>query len=211
MLTTPAEAFLPNNVPCGPRSTSIRSTSPRSSVAWPGRVSTTPSSTVETEGSTPGEVVIVPTPRMKIVRSLFDAPVRKLTEGIAAVIAWTLLSWRSASEAPLSAVIAIGTCWSDSLRKRAVTTTSPSAGLAAGADVGVGVAAAVSCAGVSGACCAVAGSATASPAVVVRNANRRRRYMDSPLCEQCACKSRLRRWGIKKHMRPAHVGFSEAS
>ncbi|MEG8054358.1 hypothetical protein QP185_16015 [Sphingomonas aerolata] len=36
----------------------------------------------------------------------------------------TVFNWRSASDCPLTAVIAIGTDWRLSLRKRAVTTTS---------------------------------------------------------------------------------------
>ena len=63
MLTTPADAFLPNNVPCGPRSTSMRSTSNRSVKPSPARLSTTPSSTAATEGSAAIEKLIVPTPR----------------------------------------------------------------------------------------------------------------------------------------------------
>jgi hypothetical protein len=42
--------------------------------------------------------VIVPTPRMKIVRSLFDAPLRKPTEGIVAAMFSTVFNWRSASD-----------------------------------------------------------------------------------------------------------------
>ncbi|MNE10970.1 hypothetical protein D3C80_1037090 [compost metagenome] len=75
-LSTPAEAFLPNRVPCGPRSTSMRSRSSRSRVDWPGRPNTTPSTTVATVGSTPGEVEMVPTPRMNNEVSLFEAPAR---------------------------------------------------------------------------------------------------------------------------------------
>ena len=63
MLITPALAFLPNNVPCGPRSTSIRSTSTRSPNASPARANTTPSTTVEIDGSPAIEKVDVPTPR----------------------------------------------------------------------------------------------------------------------------------------------------
>ena len=63
MLTTPADAFLPNKVPCGPRNTSMRSTSNRSVKPSPARLKTTPSSTAATEGSAAIEKLMVPTPR----------------------------------------------------------------------------------------------------------------------------------------------------
>ena len=44
--------------------------------AWPGRPVTTPSSTIDTVGSTPGEVEMVPTPRMNKAESLFEALAR---------------------------------------------------------------------------------------------------------------------------------------
>ena len=97
---------------------------------------TTPSSTVETDGSTPGEVVIVPTPRMKMVRSLFDAPLRNSTDGTDRLIASILLSWRLARDSPPTAVIAIGTLRTLSVRNRAVTTISPLSVAAAASGAG---------------------------------------------------------------------------
>ena len=52
ILTTPAEAFLPNSVFCGPRSTSMRSTSIMVLNAWPAWTWDTSSKTTSTAGST---------------------------------------------------------------------------------------------------------------------------------------------------------------
>ena len=65
MLTTPAVAFLPNSVPCGPRSTSTRSTSNRSERPDPLGPVTTPSMTTLTLVSTPLTKVGLPRPRTR--------------------------------------------------------------------------------------------------------------------------------------------------
>ena len=144
MLMTPALAFLPNSVPCGPRRISMRSTSTRSSVAWPGRAVTTPSSTIDTVGSTPGEVLIVPTPRMNSELSLFEALVRKFTVGVCCVITDRLLRLPSSSVPPESTDTAMGVLCSGCSRLVAVMVMVSSC-------VGAG------CAGC--ACCARAGRA----------------------------------------------------
>lgn len=123
ILTTPADAFLPKSVPCGPRRTSIRSTSNKSSVACPGRLYTTPSITVETEGSTPGEVVTVPIPRTNKEVSLLEAPARKLTLGTCVTNVSSEFRCCLSSSFPLMTETATGTFWSDSSRRVAVTTT----------------------------------------------------------------------------------------
>ena len=81
MLITPALAFLPNSVPWGPRSTSSRATSIRSLNASPERAKTTPSTTVETDGSPAIEKLAVPTPRRKIVWLSVVPDLRKLSAG----------------------------------------------------------------------------------------------------------------------------------
>ncbi|MNN84070.1 hypothetical protein D3C81_2011900 [compost metagenome] len=53
---------------------------------------------------------------MKTVRSLLEAPLRKSTEGTVALRSWRLWIARSFSDSPLTAVMAIGTCCSDSSR-----------------------------------------------------------------------------------------------
>jgi hypothetical protein len=104
----------------------------------PGRPMTTPSMTMETEVSTPGEVEMVPMPRTKMVRSLLDAPVRKSIEGTVLLMSCMSLRAWTRAWAPVTTETAIGTFWTDSKRWRAVTTTSPGAdapgpALAAGA------------------------------------------------------------------------------
>ena len=89
---------------------------------WPARSSTTSSSTVDTDGSTPGDVEIVPMPRMKMVRSLLDELVRKSALGTWARMSCTLLRLSRLSCAALSTVMATGTFCNGSDRRRAVTT-----------------------------------------------------------------------------------------
>ena len=64
ILITPAEAFLPNNVDCGPLSTSIRSILGKSASEEDERDLGTPSTTTKTEGSIPGLLAPLPKPRM---------------------------------------------------------------------------------------------------------------------------------------------------
>ena len=82
--------------------------SSKSIVAWPGRDVTTPSNTVDTVGSTPGEVEMVPTPRMNSAVSLLEALVRKFTVGVCAVTAPKVLTLASSSAVPLITEMAIG-------------------------------------------------------------------------------------------------------
>ena len=104
MLTTPAEAFLPNSVPCGPRSTSTRSRSYRSPKACPERPSTTLSTTVDTLGSAATLNEIVPIPRIVSALLRVVLPVRKLTDGTSACNSSRLLAneasicWRPSTE-----------------------------------------------------------------------------------------------------------------
>ena len=81
MLSTPAEAFLPNNVPWGPRNTSIRSMSNRSEKAIPERAKTTPSTTVDTLGSAAVEKEMVPMPRRNRAELRVVVPLRKVSDG----------------------------------------------------------------------------------------------------------------------------------
>ena len=166
ILITPADAFLPNSVPCGPRNTSTRSISTRSSVACPGRAVTTPSITVDTVGSTPGEVVMVPTPRMNSDVSLLEAPVRKLTVGVCVVMAPSVLRLLCSSCSPLSTVMAIGTDCNGSLRLVAVTLMVSSLSDASGFAAAVG------------ACCAWTTPATRAAIVDIAGNNRCRAPKD---------------------------------
>ena len=90
----------------------------------PARPKTTPSTTVDTEGSAPCEVVMVPTPRMKSAVSLLDALARKFTVGIWVEIASMEFRLPACSCSPLSTETAMGTDCSDCSRLVAVTTTS---------------------------------------------------------------------------------------
>ena len=49
--------------------------------AWPERLSTMPSTTVETLGSAATEKVMVPTPRITMALLALVVPLRKVTEG----------------------------------------------------------------------------------------------------------------------------------
>ena len=88
-------------------------------------------------GSTPGEVEIVPTPRMNKVVSLFEALVRKLTLGTWLATAPRVLRLARSRSSPPITDTATGTFCSGSARRVAVTVTSctvPSSGLAAVVD-----------------------------------------------------------------------------
>jgi hypothetical protein len=123
MFSTPDDAFLPNSVPCGPRSTSMRSMSSRSSVAWPGRAYTTPSTTVETVGSTPGDVEMVPMPRTKIVESLLPPCWRNVALGISCTTVSMAVRLLRSSCSPSTTDTAMGTDCSEAERRVAVTVT----------------------------------------------------------------------------------------
>lgn len=79
---------------------------------------------MDTDGSTPGEVVMVPMPRIKISRFLFDAPVRKSTVGTSALMSWRLLRSCAAACAAVTTVSATGPSCSGSSRRRAETVIS---------------------------------------------------------------------------------------
>ena len=72
MLITPAEAFFPNNVLCGPRRTSILSSNGKSEI-WDCMLERyTPSINNATEGSTPGLFDPFPNPLIKKVALVDD-------------------------------------------------------------------------------------------------------------------------------------------
>ena len=79
---------------------------------------------MDTVGSTPGEVEIVPTPRTNSEVSLFDALVRKFTLGTWLAIAPRVLRLACSSAWPSSTETATGTFCSGSARRVAVTVTS---------------------------------------------------------------------------------------
>jgi hypothetical protein len=64
MLMMPAEAFLPNSVDCGPRSTSMRFRLGKSEICAADRERYTPSMNTPTEGSIPALLAPLPKPRM---------------------------------------------------------------------------------------------------------------------------------------------------
>ena len=64
MLITPADAFLPNNVDCGPLSTSTRSRLGKSAREDDERDLGTPSISTNTAGSIPGLLAPLPKPRI---------------------------------------------------------------------------------------------------------------------------------------------------
>ena len=102
----------------------------------PGRGKTTPSTTVDTVGSTPGDVEIVPTPRMNSAVSLFEALARKFSVGTCDVMVVMLFRLSCSNLSPLMTVMATGTDCSGSVRFVAVTVMtssfSESSALAAG-------------------------------------------------------------------------------
>ncbi len=124
--TTPPEAFLPYKVPCGPRSTSTRSISARSRKAMPDRPSTTPSTMVETLGSTPGLNVCVPMPR--ILNDAVEGPelACKLRVGSSVASSAAFFSCASASVLPERRDTLTATSCRFCSRFRAVTTNSSS-------------------------------------------------------------------------------------
>ena len=121
-LITPAEVFLPNTVPCGPFSTSIRSSSPRSPKPTELRGRYTPSITTPTEDSRPTLSPTVPMPRMRavVIASLWVlVTVRPGTSVCRSLMSRTPASCRASCD---SAVTTIGTSCSCSSRFCAVTT-----------------------------------------------------------------------------------------
>ena len=155
ILITPALAFLPNSVPCGPRSTSSRATSARSLKASAARLSTTPSSTVETEGSTAIENEVVPSPRRNRVWFSEVPALTKLSEGTSCVAPSRLAREAPAMASPLNTDTATGTACRRSERFCAVTTISP------------GALSSLVAAGSAAADCAMAGVATRARARLV--------------------------------------------
>ena len=77
-LITPAEAFLPNSVLCGPRRTSMRSRFGKSFSAEAERERYTPSIKTPTDGSIPALLAPLPKPRMKklVLPELCSCPTR---------------------------------------------------------------------------------------------------------------------------------------
>ena len=145
-LITPDEVFLPNTVPCGPFSTSMRSSSPRSPKPTELRGRYTPSITTPTEDSRPTLSPTVPMPRMRavVIASLWVlVTVRPGTSVCRSLMSRTPASCMASCD---SAVTMIGTSCSTSSRFCAVTTMA-SRVLASCWDF---------CAGA--ACCARAGS-----------------------------------------------------
>ena len=137
MLTRPADAFLPNSVPCGPRSTSSRSISTRSPNASPDRANTTPSTTVDTDGSPAIEKVVVPTPRRNSDWLSVVPDFWKLSAGTSDTAPSSPGRASVASAAPPITDTAIGTSCNRSLRFCAVMTISPGCASSAGACVAV--------------------------------------------------------------------------
>ena len=152
---TPALEFLPNSVPCGPRSTSIRSMSTKSLNASPARLKTTPSSTVETEGSPAIEKVAVPTPRRNSDWLSVVPDFRKLSDGTRYCAPSRLTRPCCASASPLITETASGTSCNRSLRFCAVTMISSEVVASGAAAVTTGV-------------CACAAAASANSAVPAR-------------------------------------------
>src|SRR5688572_5902551 len=133
---TPEDAFLPNSVPCGPRSTSMRSMSGRSESAAPAWPVTTPSTTYAELLSIDSDAnEVVPTPRMKKPKLRGPALLETPTPGTryARSVAW--LRSKAPSESAETTATDTGTSCSRSSRFCAVTVTvssnrSPSAALA---------------------------------------------------------------------------------
>ena len=106
-LITPAEVFLPNTVPCGPLSTSIRSTSPRSPKPTELRGRYTPSITTPTDDSRPTLSPTVPMPRMRaVVMASFWVlvTVRPGTSTCMSLMSRTPVSWISCCGSDVSAI-----------------------------------------------------------------------------------------------------------
>ena len=86
MLIAPADELRPDSVPCGPRSTSIRSTSPRSFSPDPVRLRYTPSMNTATELSSPGLSPTVPMPRSRAVALASDPVDDTISDGASCAI-----------------------------------------------------------------------------------------------------------------------------
>ena len=126
MLTTPTDAFFPNSVPWGPFRTSMWSTSIRLMKAWPGRARTTLSTTVETSGSVPGDVVMVPRPRISIAWSLAEPWNRYVNDGICIVTSERFAMFAASIWVPDMTATETGIESSGSERRVAVTSTGGS-------------------------------------------------------------------------------------
>ena len=122
--TTPAEAFLPNRVLCGPRSTSMRSMSSRSLKAWDDRTKGTSSTTMATLGSMLMLNTLVPMPRRLKPLLVAQSPRLTVNDGDMRVMSVNS-SMRMASMVDSStALTATGTSCTLCARFVAVTTIS---------------------------------------------------------------------------------------
>ena len=124
MLTTPAEAFLPNSVPCGPLSTSTRWTSPSESNACACCTTGRSSTMTATLGSTPIEKAKVPMPRRMIELLGDDVACVTVSDEAARVRSVKSVTRLFARASADSAVTETGTFWRFSSRFCAVTTIS---------------------------------------------------------------------------------------
>ncbi len=148
--TAPPVVLRPNSVPCGPRSTSTRSTSKNAKLLAFWRAMNTSSTYVPTGGSKVAIDSVLFSPRIEYT---FAVPRPVLFEPKVLGISFTRsrVSWTfsRSSCASVNAVTAIGTSWIASLRRCAVTTPSSSP------DVG--------------AACAATAKTPSTPAIAERN------------------------------------------
>ena len=137
MLMAPPMLFLPNSVPCGPRSTSTRWMSVSSRLVPNVRARYTPSTYSPTAGSVVRRKSNCPTPRMKALTCALLPPVPelKMRFGVTMSSEVTRATSNLSRNSPLRAVIETGVVCRFSSTRCAVTVTSCSSGVAAAAAV----------------------------------------------------------------------------
>src|SRR5687768_12165167 len=122
-LTAPAIELRPNSVPCGPLTTSARSTSYMAVMTPPVRPDQMPSTNIETEGSPPMPKSLVAMPRIASA-SVNPSSVLPLKPGVKSTMPRMSAMRPSFSMSPVKADTERGTSCSDCWRFCAVITTS---------------------------------------------------------------------------------------
>ena len=122
-LTAPAIELRPNSVPCGPFTTSARSTSYMAVMTPPVRPDQMPSTNIATEGSPPMPKSLVAMPRIASA-SVKPSSVLPLKPGVKSTMPRISAIRPSFSMSPVKAETESGTSWRDCWRFCAVTMTS---------------------------------------------------------------------------------------
>ena len=122
--TIPAVVFLPNRIPCGPFSTSMRSTSTISLNREAEEEAASPSIMATTLGSIPRLAVSEPTPRRAMVLEPGLVGFKNVRDGVSAATSIILVSCASLMASAENTLMDLGTSCKDCSRLVAVTRIS---------------------------------------------------------------------------------------